>query len=249
MYKKYLTEEELENVSALADFDDEIIQKALNEDEDVSLGQLVNEDHKALMTVLKGYARSKCIPYTEILEKYIYNKKESEKDVQARLTAEIIREYRAKTGLSQKGFAKMLDMPTRSLENYESATRVPSKYVLKYIKLSIAETENISIQSEYCLPWEILSATAKEYIITQLIPKRAYRIVDQGTLGNENYVVSIDKEYENGSELLDNCPSDLKACAILGTEYGCTRLVFGDGFAVSIEDEKIIKHLTNSVLG
>ena len=48
-------------------------------------------------------------------------------------TAEQIKAIRAKTGLSQVKFAAQFGLPKRTLENWESGTRVPPDYVLKLL--------------------------------------------------------------------------------------------------------------------
>ena len=48
-------------------------------------------------------------------------------------TAEQIKAIRAKTGLSQAKFAAQFGIPTRTLEHWESGTRVPPDYVLKLL--------------------------------------------------------------------------------------------------------------------
>lgn len=49
-------------------------------------------------------------------------------------SAEKIKEMRALTGLSQRKFAEMYDIPVRTLENWEAGTRVPPEYVLKLLE-------------------------------------------------------------------------------------------------------------------
>ena len=47
--------------------------------------------------------------------------------------SEQIKAIRAKTGLSQVKFAAQFGIPTRTLEHWESGTRVPPDYVLKLL--------------------------------------------------------------------------------------------------------------------
>ena len=241
MYKKYLTAEELEYVKNIEDIEEDTIKEALTKSPKVSLLQLVNNDLEALKMLLRGYARSNKVPYSEVLEAYIYNRTDSEKGIQARLTAEIIKGYRSKTGLSQKAFAKAIDMPVISLEQYERGIRVPSKYMN-----IVTESKNIKVESEYHLPLGIISSDTSKYIQSELIPVGAYRIVDQDEVGSESYAVCINNKNETKETSFDNFPKDLRACAILGTEYGCTRLVFSEKAAISKEDEKTIKQLMNN---
>ena len=45
----------------------------------------------------------------------------------------IIKEIRASTELSQAKFAKLLDIPTRTIEDWESGRHKPPDYVVKLI--------------------------------------------------------------------------------------------------------------------
>ena len=45
-----------------------------------------------------------------------------------------IKELRASTGLSQAKFAKLLDVPTRTVEDWESGRHKPPDYVVKLIE-------------------------------------------------------------------------------------------------------------------
>ena len=45
-----------------------------------------------------------------------------------------IKELRTTTGLSQAKFAKLLDIPTRTIEDWESDRHSPPKYVITLIK-------------------------------------------------------------------------------------------------------------------
>ena len=45
-----------------------------------------------------------------------------------------IKELRAATGLSQAKFARLLDSPTRTIEDWESGRHKPPKYVITLIK-------------------------------------------------------------------------------------------------------------------
>ena len=44
-----------------------------------------------------------------------------------------IKELRASTGLSQAKFAKLLEIPTRTIEDWESGRHKPPEYVIKLI--------------------------------------------------------------------------------------------------------------------
>ena len=44
-----------------------------------------------------------------------------------------IKELRASTGLSQAKFAKLLEIPTRTIEDWESGRHRPPEYVIKLI--------------------------------------------------------------------------------------------------------------------
>ena len=45
-----------------------------------------------------------------------------------------IKELRATTGLSQAKFAKLLEIPTRTIEDWESGRHKPPEYVIKLIE-------------------------------------------------------------------------------------------------------------------
>ena len=45
-----------------------------------------------------------------------------------------IKEIRASTGLSQAKFAKLLEIPTRTIEDWESKRHKPPYYVIKLIE-------------------------------------------------------------------------------------------------------------------
>ena len=45
-----------------------------------------------------------------------------------------IKELRASTGLSQAKFAKLLEIPTRTIEDWESCRHSPPEYVIKLIE-------------------------------------------------------------------------------------------------------------------
>ena len=48
-----------------------------------------------------------------------------------------VKEMRAKTGLSQAQFAKLLGIPKRTIENWESGRRTPPVYVLEMLQRAI----------------------------------------------------------------------------------------------------------------
>ena len=48
-----------------------------------------------------------------------------------------IKQLRATTGLSQAKFAKLLDIPTRTIEDWESGRHKPPDYVVKLIEFYI----------------------------------------------------------------------------------------------------------------
>ena len=50
-----------------------------------------------------------------------------------------IKELRKSTGLSQKGFAEYLNIPQRSIENWESGVREPPTYVLELIEYKLSK--------------------------------------------------------------------------------------------------------------
>ena len=45
-----------------------------------------------------------------------------------------IKQLRASTGLSQAKFAKLLNIPTRTVEDWEGGRHSPPKYVIKLIE-------------------------------------------------------------------------------------------------------------------
>ena len=45
-----------------------------------------------------------------------------------------IKELRTSTGLSQAKFAKLLEIPTRTIEDWESGRHNPTDYVIKLIE-------------------------------------------------------------------------------------------------------------------
>lgn len=49
-------------------------------------------------------------------------------------SAEKLKGIRSLTGLSQKKFAEKYDIPTRTIENWETGSRVPPEYVLKLLE-------------------------------------------------------------------------------------------------------------------
>ena len=52
-------------------------------------------------------------------------------------TAEVIREIRAKTGLSQAQFAAAYGIPQRTIENWESGVRKPPEYVINLLRYRV----------------------------------------------------------------------------------------------------------------
>lgn len=52
-------------------------------------------------------------------------------------TAEQIRAIRAKTNLSQQAFADRFEIPKRSIENWESGSRIPPIYVLLMLQILV----------------------------------------------------------------------------------------------------------------
>lgn len=52
-------------------------------------------------------------------------------------TAEQIRAIRARTGLSQEAFARVYEIPKRTVENWEAGTRCPPPYFVKLLDLAV----------------------------------------------------------------------------------------------------------------
>lgn len=50
-----------------------------------------------------------------------------------------IKDLRASTGLSQAKFAKLLGIPTRTIEDWESGRHKPPDYVIKLIEYRLAD--------------------------------------------------------------------------------------------------------------
>ena len=54
--------------------------------------------------------------------------------------SEQIRAIRAQTGLSQQAFAARYEIPKRTLENWESGSRVPPPYVIRLLSEAVNST-------------------------------------------------------------------------------------------------------------
>lgn len=51
--------------------------------------------------------------------------------------AEQIRSIRKRTGLSQADFARVYEIPKRTIENWESGSRTPPPYVIRLLALAV----------------------------------------------------------------------------------------------------------------
>ena len=51
--------------------------------------------------------------------------------------AEQIRAIRQSTGLSQASFARVYEIPKRSIENWEAGVRCPPPYVVRLLELAV----------------------------------------------------------------------------------------------------------------
>lgn len=49
----------------------------------------------------------------------------------------VLRDLRAMTGLSQKDFGEWLNIPTRTIEQWETGRRKPPKYVVELIEYKV----------------------------------------------------------------------------------------------------------------
>ena len=52
-------------------------------------------------------------------------------------TAEQIKAIRQSTGLSQAAFARVYEIPKRSIENWEAGVRCPPPYFVKLLELAV----------------------------------------------------------------------------------------------------------------
>lgn len=89
--------------------------------------------------------------------------------------SEQIKAIRAKTGLSQAKFAAQFGVPKRTLEHWESGTRVPPDYVVKLL-------------DDACEKWKITMTTHTIYRLGQL-----YRALTDATRPHG----ANDAEYQN----------------------------------------------------
>lgn len=51
--------------------------------------------------------------------------------------AEQIKAIRAGTGLSQASFARVYEIPKRTIENWEAGVRVPPPYLIRLLELAV----------------------------------------------------------------------------------------------------------------
>ena len=61
--------------------------------------------------------------------------------------SEQIRAIRAKTGLTQQAFANCYEIPKRTIENWESGSRVPPPYVIRLLELAVAALPPESLET------------------------------------------------------------------------------------------------------
>lgn len=54
-----------------------------------------------------------------------------------------IKELRAKTGLTQKDFSERLNIPKRTIEDWETGKRVPPPYVVELIAFRIEHDDTL----------------------------------------------------------------------------------------------------------
>ena len=54
-----------------------------------------------------------------------------------------IKELRAKTGLTQKAFSEWLNIPKRTIEDWETGKRVPPPYVVELIAFLIEHDDTL----------------------------------------------------------------------------------------------------------
>ena len=55
----------------------------------------------------------------------------------------IIKELRAQTGMTQKEFGQMLNIPIRTIQDWEQNRRTPPEYVVELIEYKIKKEEKI----------------------------------------------------------------------------------------------------------
>lgn len=55
-----------------------------------------------------------------------------------------IKELREKTGLTQKAFGEWLNIPKRTIEDWETGKRVPPPYVVELISYRIEHDEKLT---------------------------------------------------------------------------------------------------------
>lgn len=65
-----------------------------------------------------------------------------------------IKEMRASTKMTQKAFAEYLNIPLRTIENWESGQRTPPEYVIELIKYKI-EKENKTMKKQISILNEV----------------------------------------------------------------------------------------------
>lgn len=68
--------------------------------------------------------------------------RESGKRLAKKLKMNYMKTIREKTGLSQKEFAKKLEIPQRTIENWEEEKRTPATYIVKLIEYRINNEYN-----------------------------------------------------------------------------------------------------------
>ena len=244
----------------LGDDDGEILSNS-------SLSECVNGNKEAAKLLITGLERDHGVNRNFFLEKYLFeNTDKREIELQKKMIPDLVKEIRAKTGLSQRKFAEKYDISIKSLEAWESGSKTISKYAYEYLKSCLAK-KSPAIHKDYtlCLPMNIISEELAKYLNEcSLIDfddvdyddVENYAVVAHipGTPAtSEQYIVTI----EDGEVIRDDkvqriwetFPAELQTCIKVAIEYNCNKICFHSGYNIYDHNSSLEEGIAYTISG
>lgn len=206
-----------------------------------TLSELSDNNKEIARLLILAVERDYGFNRNDLLCRYLFDKKDPREDeLQRALLPDLVKEIRAKTGLSQKKFAEEYDISLKSLEAWESGSKKISKYAYHYLRSCFSDKiDIIKDERKMELPLSILDDDDIAYLKHCCEVDRVFeyecafvRHVEATSDEGEIYIVEIeDPEIIVDGEIIrlwerDEYPENLQECIRVATKFECYRIWF-----------------------
>lgn len=206
-----------------------------------TMAELAGNNKELARLFILAAEREHGLNRNDFLCRYLFeNKDPREDELQRALIPDLVKELRAKTGLSQKKFAEEYDISLKSLEAWESGSKKISKYAYHYLRSCFSDKIGvIKDERKMELPLAILEDDDIEYLKKCCKVDHGYendcpfvRHVEETPHEGEVYIVEVENpEIVIDGEIIriwerDEYPENLQECMKVAAKFECYRIWF-----------------------